>query len=92
LATLAPQPFQPFSRSDALNAGGAAAQRPTIGAGAAVPTGLPARKPATARRSASVNSDPCLNMLPVVSEVRIDSGAIVASTSRVGAREPAAGI
>src|SRR4030095_14323262 len=83
LATPAPQPFQPASRIDACVRAGVGVPRPTIDGGAAVPPGRPARNPATARRSASVSSEPCRNMLPTVRDVRIDSGAIVASTSRV---------
>jgi hypothetical protein len=91
LATVPPQPFQPALIAAAVNAGGAAVQRPTLEGGAAAPIGRPARNPATARRSASVSSEPCRNMLPLVSAVRIASGAIAASVSRRGARESAAG-
>src|SRR5262247_2982047 len=91
LPTPAPQPFHPASSIDACSGVGDALHLPTIDGGAAVPTGRPARKPATARRSASVSSDPCRNMFPTVSAVRIASGATVLSTSRVGARESAAG-
>src|SRR5262245_798605 len=87
----APHPFHPASKVDACSGVGDAVHRPTIGGGAAVPTGRPARKPATARRSASVSSEPCRNMLPTVSVVRIASGATVLRTSRVGARESGPG-
>src|SRR6185436_17079282 len=91
LATPAPHPFQPVRRSAAVSAFGVAVQRPTVGSGAAVPTARPVRNADTARRSASVNADPCRNMLPVVSAVRIVSGASCASAARLGARESAAG-
>src|SRR4030095_9429955 len=92
LATPAPQPFQPASSIDACIGAGDAVQRPTIDGGAAVANGRPARNPATARRSASVSSEPCRNMLPTVRAVTIDSGATLRRTSRVGARESGAGL
>src|SRR5262245_40825726 len=46
-AAPAPHPFQPESSVEACSGAGDAWQRPTIDGGAAVPTGRPARKPAT---------------------------------------------
>jgi hypothetical protein len=89
--TPAPQPFHPASSARAVSAAGEVVQRPTLDGGAPVPTGRPARKPATARRSASVSSEPWRNMLPLVSAVMMASGASSASVSRRGARESAAG-
>ena len=59
-------------------------QRPCVGSGAAVPTARPARNAETARRSASVSAEPCRNMLPVVSAVRIVSGASWPERGAVG--------
>src|SRR5580765_724079 len=81
-----PHPFQfaPFPGS--VMGGAADEQRPTVGSGAAVPNFRPARNSATARFSASVRSWAFRYMLPVVSDVRIDSGAKSARASRFGAR------
>lgn len=86
-----PQPFHPDVRSAALIGGGVVVQRPTVDGGAGVPTGRPAMNADTARRSASLSAVPCRNMLPVVSAVRIVSGASWANVSRFGARESGAG-
>src|SRR5262245_6152824 len=57
-----PHPFQPLVRSAVVIAGALAVHVPAFDGGPAVPTGRPARNAATARRSASVNADPCRNI------------------------------
>src|SRR5688572_23436743 len=91
LAVVEPQPFQPSATAAAVRAAGFDVQRPTSDTFGAVPTGRPAMNPATARRSASVSAPPCWYILPLISDVRIASGAFCDRISRVGARDPAAG-
>jgi hypothetical protein len=89
---LPPHPFHPVRSDAAVSGRGAAVQRPTVDAGAAAPTGRPARNAATARRSMSESSEPWRNILPLVSVVRIASGANCARRSRCGARDSGIGL
>src|SRR5262245_41563122 len=79
-----PQPFQLAPRDGSVTAGDVAHFVATVDA-ALAPNDRAERNSDTARRSASLNAEPCRCILPFTRALRIPSGVMARSALRVGA-------